>query len=114
MLASTIIRREVAWEKIATKIQENGFSATKEQCMWKWSSLKKRYCQKIENTGPGASGASTYSFEFFDEMDNVLGRTPAISPVCLASTSASRILSRENVEDDDALSDDVSPKKKKK
>lgn len=115
MLASTIIRREVAWGNIATEIRGNGFPFTKEQCLWKWNSLKKRYCQKIENKGPGASGASTYNFEFFDEMDKVLGRTPAINPVCLASTSASRrMLTRENIEDDDALSEDGSPKQKKK
>lgn len=80
---STTIRNEKVWGMIENKMKP--FSA--EQCKNKFKYLKSKYLKKKDNMSDKSSGAKYLQFNFFEEMDELFGKDPNITPVAIASTS---------------------------
>ncbi|KXZ75835.1 hypothetical protein TcasGA2_TC031878 [Tribolium castaneum] len=84
---STTQKNEVVWKKLASKMKEMGFMYTSVQCNDKWRYLKSRYATKKDNMGNRGSGEDRMDFEYFESMDDFLGKKHSISPIAIASSS---------------------------
>ena len=83
LFKSTTTRNEKVWHKISTEMK----SHSAEQCRNKFKYLKSKYVEKKDNMSGRATGMKCVSFSYFDEMDEVFGTEPNITPVAIASTS---------------------------
>ena len=81
--------------KIAQRMKDAGYDRNGDQCRTKIKKLKNQYinCRKENNK----SGAARNAFQFYEEMDRVLGHRPSTEPALLIDTSASF----ETSDDDD-------------
>ena len=76
------------WKDIANQMEKSGYKYNWKQTREKWKNLKKMYTKHKENRGPKATGQKKLKeFEFFDELDEILGKRHNIEPVVLATSS---------------------------
>lgn len=99
---STSLRNDQVWDMIVEKM--TGFS--RNQIKDRWQYLRKRYLRKKENRSDRDTGGENIKFDYFDEMDDILGKKPNIAPKHLASSLQGAL--RCDVTDD-ALENDASP-----
>lgn len=88
MFTSTVMRKEEVWNEVSKTMQDCGYAFSGVQCSAKWKSLKLKYGEKLLNMSTKASGESALHFEFFNELDAVLGRDPAFRPISTASSTS--------------------------
>jgi hypothetical protein len=86
-LTSNSIRRTVAWNDVASQMEKAGLQYTGDQCENKFASLKKQYLKKIDNMSAKSTGQKRFDFTYFDEFDEIFGKTPSVKPVSIASSS---------------------------
>ncbi|KYM97842.1 hypothetical protein ALC62_11467 [Cyphomyrmex costatus] len=77
------IRNETVWKKIAESFKEKGYIYTVKQIENKWKNLRKNYMKTKDNNNK--SGASFKKCKYFDEMDEMYGKSPSVQPVAIAS-----------------------------
>jgi Myb/SANT-like DNA-binding domain len=88
LLKSNTVRRSEAWKEVAEYMAAAGFDKfTADQCDNKFHNLKKTYLKKKDNMGAGSSGHERMDFTYFDEFDKLLGKSPIVNPVSVASSS---------------------------
>lgn len=56
-------------------------------CENKLKYLKAKYLQKKDNMSNKSSGARSINFDYFDELDEIFGKEPIVTPVAIASSS---------------------------
>lgn len=71
---SNSIKKISMWDKISA---QTPYSSLK--CMIRWKYLTQRYNQVLENMGPNRTGGKRITFEYFDEMDEVLQNSYSIT-----------------------------------
>lgn len=74
------------WDKISNEFRSDGFPFCGTQCENRWKYIRAKYIKKKDNGGPGSTGEEFYQFEYYKEMDEVLGKKPNIIPKYLASS----------------------------
>lgn len=108
------IRKKVVWEKITSQMKENGYSFNSEQVAGRWKSLLRAY--KNVKDHDKKSGSGTKSYEYENELNDILGNDPIISPTFTLSSDASmawssaekRKLNESNDSDDTSTSEQAS------
>ena len=83
---STTTKNDVIWKAVAKALKQIGFDFTGTQCNDKWRYLKSKYATKKDNMSKKASGSQRFDFDFFEEMDNFLGKKHNIKPPVIASS----------------------------
>lgn len=99
--------KKVVWEKITSQMKENGYSFNSEQVAGRWKSLLRAYKNVKDHNKKSGSGTKSYEYE--NELNDILSNDPIISPTFTISSDASMASSAEkrklNESDD---SDDTS------
>ena len=83
------IRNKNIYKKIANEMEEQGYSRDWEQCKAKIKNLKTEYKAVKDNNGKTGRGWKT--FNFFKQMDEVLGHRPASRSSFVLDSSASNL-----------------------
>lgn len=84
---SNCIKKNVTWTKIACDIKYAGYNFVAVQCKEKMKYMKKKYFKKIDNMGPKSTGAAPLKCDNFEELDELFGNKPNVTPVAIASSS---------------------------
>ncbi|XP_036148167.1 trihelix transcription factor GTL1-like [Monomorium pharaonis] len=77
------IRKDIAWKKIAEFFKEKGYTYTAKQIENKWKNLRKNYMKIKDNNKK--SGASLKKCKYFDEIEEIYGKSSSVQPVAVAS-----------------------------
>ncbi|EFN85916.1 hypothetical protein EAI_13708, partial [Harpegnathos saltator] len=77
------IRNEVMWNKIVEFFKDKGYIFTGKQVENKWKNLRKTYIKIKDNNSK--SGAALKKCKYYDEMDEIFGKSHSIQPVAIAS-----------------------------
>lgn len=72
------------WQKVSQKLTEHGVVKTATQCNSKWTLLKEQYKNKTAKKQQTGSGRD--SWEYYDEMHEIMFHKPEINPPALASS----------------------------
>lgn len=72
---SNVKKRKNVFENISNDLLSKGFSVNALMCKTKWKSLVRSYSAAIDNKSKTGRGPSR--FQFFDEMDDILGKKPS-------------------------------------
>jgi hypothetical protein len=101
---------------VALQLKANdNFQFSYAQCRDRWQYLKKRYVKKSDNMGDRGTGEEKYKFEYFEEMNEILGRKHNVKLVSIASSlkgvTPSTSASTSNVLENDADNEEPPPKK---
>ena len=90
---------KVIFERIAKKLQEQGYERDWKQCRAKIKNLKTKYREVKDNNNK--TGRGRKSCKFFRELDEILGHRPASVPSSILDTGEFPSESEpENDEDD--------------
>lgn len=107
------IRKKVVWEKTTSQMKENGYSFNSEQVAGRWKSLLRAYKNVKDHNK--RSGSGTKSYEYENELNDILGNDPIISPTftlssdaSMASSAEKRKLTERNDSDDTSTSEQAS------
>lgn len=65
------------WKNIAETINTHGYNLTANNCYIKWTSMKKKY--KIIKGAKTRTGTRKQTWKYFDIMDDILRRDPAVN-----------------------------------
>lgn len=71
------------WKNIAESINTHGYNLTADNCYIKWTGMKKKY--KTIKDAKKQTGAAKQTWEYFDIINDILGKNPAIVPLSTAS-----------------------------
>lgn len=71
------IRKKVVWEKITSQMKENGYSFNSEQVAGRWKSLLRAYKNVKDHNKKSGSGTKSYEYE--NELNDILGNDPIMS-----------------------------------
>ncbi|XP_071576917.1 uncharacterized protein [Temnothorax nylanderi] len=85
--SSNCIKKDDIWAKIACDMKHEGYNFVAAQCKEKMKYMKKKYFKKIDNMGPKSTGAAPVKCENFEELDELFGNKPNVTPVAIASSS---------------------------
>ena len=77
------VRNKVVHERIAKRLQEQGYEHNWKQCRTKIKNLKTKYSEIKDNN---KTGRGRKSCKFFKELDKILGHRPASVPSALLDT----------------------------
>ena len=78
------VRNKVVFERIAKKLQEQGYEHDWKQCRAKVKNLKTKYREIKDNNNK--TGRGRKSCKFYKELDRILGHRPALVPSALLDT----------------------------
>ena len=78
------VRNKVIYERIAKRLQEQGYERNWKQCRAKIKNLKTKYREIKDNNNK--TGRGRKSCKFFKELDKILGHRPASVPSALLDT----------------------------
>ena len=78
------VRNKVIYERIAKRLQEQGYERNWKQCRAKIKNLKTKYREIKDNNKK--TGRGRKSCKFFKELDKILGHRPASVPSALLDT----------------------------
>lgn len=81
---------------IAAEFRKEGFAFNATQCENRWKYIRAKYIKKKDNASKSNTGGEYYNFQYFDEIDEILGKKPNISPKFLVSSIQS-LKNKENV-----------------
>ena len=81
------VRNKAIFERIAKKLQEQGYERDWKQCHAKVKNLKTKYKEVKDNNGK--TGRGRQSCMIFRELDGILGHSPATAPSALLDTGDS-------------------------
>src|SRR5436190_7345221 len=87
------------WKNIAASINTHGYNLTADNCYIKWTGMKKKY--KTIKDAKKQTGAAKQTWEYFDIINNMLGKNPTITPLSTASNIIGFIIN-QNVSSDSA------------
>ncbi|CAL1672339.1 unnamed protein product [Lasius platythorax] len=73
-----------AWKIIATAVNTHGYNLTAENCIIKWTGMKKKY--KIIRDAKNQTGAAKETWGYFDIIHDMLKTNPEITPLSIASS----------------------------
>ncbi|XP_053598572.1 uncharacterized protein LOC128668816 [Microplitis demolitor] len=81
------------WNEIASSInsENHGIVMSWSQCFDKMKYLKIQYSKKKDNMSSKSSGAAAMKFEYFNEMNEIFGKKPNITPEHCAASSRSSV-----------------------
>ncbi|XP_020298477.1 trihelix transcription factor GTL1-like [Pseudomyrmex gracilis] len=106
------IRNNIVWKKIGNCLKEKGYTYTVKQIENKWKNLRKNYIKVKDHNSK--SGASYKKCKYYDEMEEIYGKSPIVQPVALASNLSQKVSSfsfdEEQTSDEDS---DIAPPPKK-
>ncbi|XP_067216485.1 uncharacterized protein [Linepithema humile] len=107
------IRNEVVWKKIADCLKEKGYIYTAKQTENKWKNLRKSYIKTKDHNSK--SGASFKKCKYYDEMEEIYGKSHIVQPVAIASNLSQKIVSISTDEEQrsDRENEDIVPPPKK-
>lgn len=71
------------WTNIAVSMNTSGHNITADNCHIKWTGMKKKY--KTIKDAKNQSGAGKQSWEYFDMINDILGKNPTMKPLSIAS-----------------------------
>ncbi|KYN07864.1 PREDICTED: uncharacterized protein LOC108778299 [Cyphomyrmex costatus] len=71
------------WKNITASINTYGYNLTSDNCYIKWIGMKKKY--KSIKDAINQTGTEKQSWEYFDVINDMLGKNPAIVPLSIAS-----------------------------
>lgn len=74
------------WDMIAAEFRKDGFTFNATQCENRWKYIRGKYIKKKDNASKSNTGGEYYNFEYFDEIDEILGNKPNVSPKFLVSS----------------------------
>lgn len=105
---SNVKKRKNVFENIANDMLSKGFSSNALLCKSKWKSLLRSYSAAVDNKNKTGRGPSR--FQFFEEMDAILGTKPSQNCSHTLDTSSSN-LEMHVIENtlDDQISINVEP-----
>jgi alpha-acetolactate decarboxylase len=86
--ASTTTKNDKVWQELAKDMKTQKFFYSSVQCRDKFKYLKMRYVKKKDNM-KRETGTENFKFDYFDEMDEIFGKKPNVTPVAIASSSRS-------------------------
>lgn len=75
------------WDMISSEFIDDGFAFSGDQCENRWKYIRAKYIKKKDNSADHNTGAAAYRFEYFDELDEILGKQPNVIPKYVASSS---------------------------
>jgi hypothetical protein len=81
------MKKKAVWDKIASKLRDNGFKASSAQAETKWKNLTKRYRDVVDHNN--ISGNDRKTCPFFEELSDIYGYRPNVNPVSTLSTMES-------------------------
>lgn len=91
---SSKFRNDTVWKEIAVKMLEANsnwhYSAT--QCENKWKDLRKTYVKIKDHNNTSKNNPKTC--KFYDEIDDILGDKPCITPVSIVSNLKAAIINK--------------------
>ena len=90
LFQSTTVKNEKVWAKICAQLAKQGIQCTVNQCRDRWKYLKQKYTEKKDNTK--MTGAQRINFEFYDEMDALLGTKRNLNPIVASSLDSATAL----------------------
>lgn len=79
------MKNDTVWKIISDTLEKNGKCFTATQCKDKYKYLKGKYMKTKDNMSDRSSGAEAIKFEYFQEMDEFLGKCHNASPIALDS-----------------------------
>ncbi|KAL6257824.1 hypothetical protein P5V15_011418 [Pogonomyrmex californicus] len=79
---TTPLNKQV-WKNIAASINSYGYNLTADNCYIKWTGMKKKYKTIKDNE---KSNWYSKTWEYFDIIDDMLEKNPAIAPLSITST----------------------------
>ena len=88
------VRNKTVFQKIATKLEQEGYQRDWQQCRTKVKNLKREYRTVKDHNGETGKGRKTC--KFFQELDSILGHRPTSAPTFLLAAT-------EHTKDDSAL-----------
>lgn len=101
---NTTIRNEQVWHKISEILKSNGHIFSKVQCEHKFKYLKQRYIKKKDNMSSNKqSGAEPFTFDYFNEFDDIFSKKPNVTPIAVASSSRGCSMLESGLKWDDIL-----------
>lgn len=108
------VRKEVVWKKIAESFKEKGYKYIAKQIENKWKNLRKNYMKVKDNNNK--SGAPLKKCKYYDEMEEVYGKSPSVQPVVVASNLSQKNMfpSTDEEDKDEDICTDIIPIKKSK
>ncbi|KYN17831.1 hypothetical protein ALC57_09869 [Trachymyrmex cornetzi] len=71
------------WKNIAASMNIQGYNLTADNCYIKWTSMKKKY--KIIKDAKKQTGTAKQTWEYFDIINDMLGKNPVVAPLSIAS-----------------------------
>lgn len=72
---------------IAEEFRREECAFTSTQCENRWKYIRAKYIKKKDNDSNGNTGGAYFDFEYFNEIDEILGKKPNVVPKHLASSS---------------------------
>ena len=98
--------KQTVWKRLAEKLSsDREKTITTDQCIGKWKGLKSMY-KKVKDHN-NTSGNGRKDWEYFDDMDKILGGRPEINPPATCSSDDSIVVICEG---SDAIADTNSEK----
>jgi hypothetical protein len=95
------IRKKVVWERIGKQMREEGYSFNSDQVAGRWKSLLRAYKNVKDHNKKSGNGKKTYEYE--NELNDILGNDPVINPsFTLSSSSDIPTEKRKVAESDDS------------
>jgi len=109
---NTSMKNNVVWDKIKMQMNINGrYNFTRTQIKDKWMNMRKAYVRVTVKDHNKITGATSKSYRYYNEMDNLSGDKPNVNPVVLASNM--RTENENTLSSDDFVMIDDNPKRKK-
>ncbi|CAG9817148.1 unnamed protein product [Phaedon cochleariae] len=93
-LADPKMRNTAVYKKISMKMKEHGYNFTPEQIQNRMKTLISKY-KEIRDHNAG-SGNSFKDWEYYELMENYMGRAPNITPVASCSSLGNNIINAIN------------------
>ncbi|XP_056013267.1 uncharacterized protein LOC125672779 isoform X1 [Ostrea edulis] len=91
------IRKKVVWERITNQMRKEGYSFHSEQVAGRWKSLLRAYKNVKDYNKKFGSGKKTYEYE--NELDDILGNDPIINPTFTLSSDTSSATEKRKLDE---------------
>ncbi|KAL0116387.1 hypothetical protein PUN28_009777 [Cardiocondyla obscurior] len=88
LLTTGKLSQKKAWLEIAAHLITKGYNVTDKQCMTRMNTMKRTY-KNIENHNC-KSGNNRRTLQYFDIMDDFLGKKPYMTPLVTVSSNKKR------------------------
>nr|XP_055072690.1 uncharacterized protein LOC129452707 [Misgurnus anguillicaudatus] len=110
ILDSKNLRNAIIYQELAKEMSNNGYDNKPWDVLRsKWKALKQRYMfQKRQLSRSGAGGKIKGKFDFFDEMDQILGQRPIVASLdSIINSSAETSITDDKSNDEGEVTESV-------